>query len=107
MNNEDNYNEQYREFKINTINSWIVFGLLIDIGLVLKEFFNIEVYFKSAALRILVFFIIPFIIGIIKVVYIDPFFDKISGKIKWGFVFVVVGVLIFMGGYSIISNKIL
>ena len=37
MNNEDNYNEQYREFKINAIHSWIVFGLLIDIGLVLKK----------------------------------------------------------------------
>ncbi len=104
MKKKDNFFEEYRELKINTIHSFIIYGLLLDVFLILKTFFEIDIYIESVVLRIIVYLIIPFTLGEVKVIFIDPFFDKISVKIKWIFVFLVFGVLVFMGVYSWIFN---
>ncbi len=102
---EKNEFQTYRNFKISVIHFYSVYALMLDICLTLNMFFNVDVGFESVILRLLLYILLPFIVGILKVVFIDSFFNRISVKIKWIFTIVVFAYFAFLGLYSFLQFR--
>ena len=98
-NNLENNSNPYIRKKIGVLHSFAGWFFIYDIYIFIDCVLNIPVKFENKFMTILMMGIFPFSVGIIKIAFIDPFFDKISYKIKWFFMIFVFAVFSFFLWY--------
>jgi len=98
-NNLENNPNPYVRTKIGGLHLFAGWFFIYDIYIFIECVFKIPVKFGNKFINIFMSGIFPFFIGIIKIACIDPFFDKISYKIKWIFMIFVFAIFSFFLWY--------
>lgn len=102
----DNNSNMYTAKQIGQLHCLAGFVLIWEIYYFLGKFFNInlKIQKENPVPGILLIFGLPLIFGLLRILVLDRFFDRISWKIKWWFTGFSYAVFILMIIVSVIQK---